>query len=57
MSAHEWLLFLAGFVTSSAVGYLTIRFLLNYLTNHSLRVFAYYRLAVAAVVAVLLIVF
>ena len=56
LSAHEWLLFLAGFVTSSAVGYLTIRFLLNYLTNHSLRVFAYYRFAVAAVVAVLLIV-
>ena len=57
MSAHEWLLFLAGFVTSAAVGYLTIRFLLNYLTHHSLRVFAYYRFAVAAVVAVLLVVF
>ena len=57
LSAHEWLLFLAGFVTSSAVGYLTIRFLLNYLTNHSLRVFAYYRFAVAAIVAVLLVVF
>jgi undecaprenyl pyrophosphate phosphatase UppP len=35
----------------------TIRFLLNYLTHHSLSVFAYYRFAVAAVVAVLLIVF
>jgi undecaprenyl-diphosphatase len=57
MGAHEWLLFLAGFVTSAAVGYVTIRFLLNYLTHHSLSVFAYYRFAVAAVVAVLLIVF
>jgi undecaprenyl-diphosphatase len=57
MSAHEWLLFLAGFVTSAAVGYMTIRFLLNYLTHHSLRVFAYYRFAVAAIVAVMLIVF
>ena len=56
MSAHEWLLFVVGFVTSAAVGYVTIRFLLNYLTNHSLRVFAYYRFGVAAVVAVLLIV-
>ena len=56
MSTHEWLLFVAGFITSAAVGYLTIRFLLNYLTYHSLRVFAYYRFAVAAVVAVLLIV-
>ena len=57
MSAHEWLLFMAGFITSAAVGYFTIRFLLNYLTHHSLRVFAYYRFAVAAVVALLLIVF
>lgn len=57
MGAHEWLLFVAGFFTSAFVGYFTIRFLLNYLTNHSLRVFAYYRFAVAVVVAVLLIVF
>jgi undecaprenyl-diphosphatase len=55
MGTHEWLLFLAGFVTSAAVGYVTIRFLLNYLTHHSLRVFAYYRFAVAAVVAAYLI--
>ena len=54
MGAHEWLLFLAGFVASAAVGYLTIRFLLDYLTRHSLSVFAYYRFAVAAVVAVAL---
>ncbi len=57
MGAHEWLLFVAGFITSAFVGYFTIRFLLNYLTHHSLRVFAYYRFAVAAVVAVLLLVF
>ena len=57
MSTHEWLLFGVGFIASAVVGYLTIRFLLNYLTHHSLRVFAYYRFAVAAVVAVLLIVF
>jgi undecaprenyl-diphosphatase len=57
MSGHEWLLFVAGFVTSTLVGYFTIRFLLRYLTNHSLRAFAYYRFAVAAVVAVLLIAF
>jgi len=57
MSAHEWLLFVSGFVTSALVGYFTIRFLIRYLTNHSLRVFAYYRFAVAAVVAVLLLAF
>ena len=57
MSAHEWLLFVTGFVTSAFVGYFTIRFLLAYLTHHSLRVFAYYRFAVAAVVTLLLVVF
>ena len=57
MSPHEWLLFGTGFIASALVGYLTIRFLLNYLTYHSLRVFAYYRFAVAAVVALLLLVF
>jgi len=54
MGAAQALLFVVGFVTSAAVGYVTIRFLLNYLTNHSLRAFAFYRFGVAAVVAVLL---
>jgi undecaprenyl-diphosphatase len=57
MSTHELLLFVTGFVSSAVVGYFTIRFLLHYLTGHSLRAFAYYRFAVAAVVALLLIVF
>jgi undecaprenyl-diphosphatase len=54
MDAAQMLLFVVGFVTSAAVGYVTIRFLLNYLTNHSLRAFAFYRFGVAAVVALLL---
>ena len=54
MDAAQALLFVVGFVTSAAVGYVTIRFLLNYLTNHSLRAFAFYRFGVAAVVALLL---
>jgi undecaprenyl-diphosphatase len=54
MDTAQALLFVVGFVTSAAVGYVTIRFLLNYLTNHSLRAFAFYRFGVAAVVAVLL---
>ena len=32
------------------MGYLSIRFLLRYLASHRLDVFAYYRLALAAVV-------
>lgn len=54
MDAAQVLLFVVGFVTSAVVGYVTIRFLLNYLTNHSLRAFAYYRFGVAGVVVVLL---
>ena len=56
MNAHEWLLFLAGIVTSAVVGYFGDKVSAQYLTGHSLRVFAYYRFALAAVVAVLLIV-
>ncbi len=56
MRLSDALMFGAGFVTSALVGYVAIRFLLNFLTDHSLRAFAYYRFALAAVVAVLLIV-
>ncbi len=52
--AHGAVLFAAGSLSSAIVGYLAIRFLLNYLARHSLRVFAYYRFALAAVVAVAL---
>ena len=54
MDGHEALMFLAGSVSSGAVGYLAIRFLLRFLANHTLSVFAYYRFALAAVVAVVL---
>ena len=48
-------LFLIGFVVSGVVGYLTIKFFLRYLANHSLAVFAYYRFALAAVTVVWLV--
>jgi len=54
MDSHEAAMFLVGSVCSGVVGYLAIRFLLGFLANHSLRVFAYYRFALAAVVAVVL---
>lgn len=54
MDGHEALMFLAGSLSSAAVGYLAIKFLLRFLANHSLRIFAYYRFALAAVVAVVL---
>jgi undecaprenyl-diphosphatase len=54
MDSHEAAMFVVGSVTSGVVGYLAIKFLLRFLANHSLRVFAYYRFALAAVVAVVL---
>ncbi len=54
MDAHEAAMFLAGSVSSAVVGYLAIKFLLGFLANHSLRIFAYYRFALAAVVTVVL---
>jgi len=43
-------IFLVGIVSSAVVGYLSIRFLLRYLATNRLDVFAYYRLALAAIV-------
>jgi undecaprenyl-diphosphatase len=48
MTGHDAALFLLGMGVSAAVGYLTIRYFLRYLTGHSLDAFAYYRLALAA---------
>jgi undecaprenyl-diphosphatase len=47
-------MFLAGSISSAVVGYLAIRFLLRFLVSHSLKVFAYYRFGLAAVVALVL---
>ena len=41
-----------GLVVSAVVGYLTVKYFLRYLGSHSLAVFAYYRLALAAVTVV-----
>ena len=45
-------LFLIGVVTSAIVGYAAVRFFIRYLAHHSLDVFAWYRLGLAAAVAV-----
>jgi len=45
-------LFVVGLTVSAVVGYLTIKYFLRFLTNHSLAGFAYYRFALAAVTAV-----
>lgn len=54
--AHEppggdaWLLFAVGIASSAVVGYFTIKYFIRYLAGHSLDLFSYYRLALAAIV-------
>jgi undecaprenyl-diphosphatase len=43
-------LFLIGVVTSAVVGYGTVKYFIRYLSTHSLDLFAWYRLALAAAV-------
>src|SRR5439155_26650892 len=55
ISAHDGQLFAVGMIVSAVVGFLTIKFFLKYLAGHSLSVFGYYRLALAAVTVVWLV--
>jgi undecaprenyl-diphosphatase len=54
MGADEWLAFAIGFVAAAVVGFLAIKFLLNYLRRNSLLIFAYYRFALGLLVFALL---
>jgi len=45
--------FIAGVILSAIVGYLSIKFLLTYLNRHSLNLFVWYRLGLAAAVVLL----
>ena len=45
-------LFVIGIVSSAIVGYVAVRFFIRYFANHSLDVFAWYRLALAGAVVV-----
>jgi len=44
--------FVVGIATSAVVGYLAVKYFIRFLAKHSLDVFAWYRLALAASVAV-----
>jgi undecaprenyl-diphosphatase len=50
--AGEGSVFVAGIVSSAVVGYFAVRFFVRYVGRHSLAAFAWYRLALAAAVAV-----
>jgi undecaprenyl-diphosphatase len=49
-------IFIIGVVTAFITGLFAIKFMLNYLAKHSLAVFAYYRIALAAVVLAILLI-
>jgi undecaprenyl-diphosphatase len=55
MDAATAQVFLVGIAVSGVVGYLTVRFFLQYLVCHTLNVFAAYRLALAAATVVWLV--
>ena len=50
--AGEGSLFAIGVVSSAIVGYAAVKYFIQYLAKHSLDVFAWYRLALAAAVVV-----
>lgn len=54
MPAHEFRVFLVAAITAAIVGYLCIRFLLNYLRRRGLGVFVWYRVAVAVLILAML---
>ena len=42
-------LFVVGMLTSAVVGYFTVKYFIRFLVSHRLDVFAWYRVALAAV--------
>ena len=50
LTSDQWTLLGVGFVTSAVVGYLAVGFLLKFLVNHRLDVFAWYRIAIGVAI-------
>jgi undecaprenyl-diphosphatase len=49
LTAQQGGIFLVGMAVSAVVGYATVKYFLKYLVNHTLAVFAWYRIALAAI--------
>ncbi len=54
-SADQKIIYLVGFLTSFIVGFFTIKYLLKFLQNHKLNIFAYYRFILAFIALLILI--
>ncbi|MFA6254707.1 MAG: undecaprenyl-diphosphatase UppP [Patescibacteria group bacterium] len=50
----DFFILILGFLVSAVTGYLCIKYFLKFLENHSLKVFAYYRIVLGAVILVML---
>ena len=50
MSAHEWMLLIAGMVVSYAVSMVAVKFLVNYVRKHDFKVFGWYRIVLGVLV-------
>jgi len=54
LQLSEWAAIVIGFIAAAVVGFFAIRFLLRYLVEHSLNIFAYYRFVLGFVIIVYL---
>jgi undecaprenyl-diphosphatase len=52
ITSSDLVLFAVGMIAATITGYLVIRFLMVYLQKHTINVFVYYRLVVAAIVII-----
>ena len=50
LGGDDFVFFVTGFVCAAIVGWLSIRFLLAFLTTNTLRPFVYYRVALGVIV-------
>lgn len=54
-TSNEWMMLALGFIVSFVVSVFAIKVLMNFVKKHSFTVFAYYRIALAALVVILLV--
>jgi undecaprenyl-diphosphatase len=54
IGSADFIVLLIGFLTSAIIGYLCIKYFLKFLQNHSLKIFAYYRVVLGLIVLVIL---
>lgn len=54
INTEQSIIFLVGFLSSAAVGYLVIKYFIKFLQTYSLKIFAYYRVILGVVILIFL---